>query len=331
MANINILSTGVYHPEHSVSNEYYINHFKKQGKDISTLLKNAGRNTRYISQSIDENSLTMAVNASQRALEAANLTGEKIDLIIFSSGTPEFLAPANSIKLHRLIGGSSSAVTYDMNANCVGMMVAIQQASHVMKSSDNCNYALIVGSEQMNRFSRHTDEYTWTNFGDAACAVILKKEEGANSGFQDAVFHVNSSRENLMLFPECGMSNIYNDKLSEDKKRILWRGENASRGFKLASFLITSLLQRNNKSIDKIKKFFISQVSLENIQYLANELNVDIEKFEFIGDRYGYTGTSSPFVALHYAIKQNEIQCGDDIVFWTVGAGYESCAMLWKY
>ena len=56
MNNHNAVIKGVayYHPENSVSNEYFIKHFEKQGKDIRHLLENTGRENRYISGDFNE-------------------------------------------------------------------------------------------------------------------------------------------------------------------------------------------------------------------------------------------------------------------------------------
>lgn len=331
MGQISIRATGIFHPENQVGNHFFIKHFEKQGKDIHPILHANGRRFRYISDHPDENSLTMAFEACKNALRAANLTGRDIDLLIFTSATPEYLAPSNAIKIHEFIGGQENATVYDMNANCVGMIVAVEQASRHMLSNRYCNRAMIVGSEQMNKFSQATNEYTLSNFGDAACAVILEKTEGQNSGFQDAIYYTNSSHSSDMIFPECSMSNIYNPELTESQKRILWADGTGNNSFGLAAKLISKVLERNSRSIQDIRRYFVSQLCLENIQKIAGLLNVDLDCFEYIGEQYGYTGTSSPFVALHHAIEENRIQRGDEIIFWSVGTGCEACAILWKY
>jgi len=49
--NNNAMIKGIayYHPERKVDNEYFIEYYKKQGKDINSLLKATGRKSRYIS------------------------------------------------------------------------------------------------------------------------------------------------------------------------------------------------------------------------------------------------------------------------------------------
>lgn len=329
--SIAIKSVGVYHPSNKVSNEKFIKHYKSKGKDIIPMLNTFGRDYRYLSNDVNENTVTMAAQACQEALKKSKLSAEDIDLLIFSSGTPEYLAPSNAIKVHELIGGKSSAIAYDMNSNCVGMLIAVEQASRYMQANPNVKYTLVVGSEQMNRFSQEDDEYTKANFGDAACAVILTKTDSTTSGFQDAAFFMNSSRSSVMLFPKCGLSNIYDPAISAEDKKILWTGGTANNGFVLAKALIEQVLEKNKIDKNSVKKFFISQVCRENMDILANSLSVDRDCFEYVGDEYGYTGTSSPFVALNHAIETNTIHRGDYIIFWSVGTGYISCALLWKY
>lgn len=330
MERINLRGTGVYHPERQVGNDYYLKYFSEQGKDIRPILLATGRQTRYLSDQPDENSMTMAAKACEMALDSAKLTGQDIDMLIFSSGTPEYLAPTNALKIHKLIHCRNDVIAYDMNANCVGMIIAVEQASRVMLSNKHIHRALVVGSEQMNKFSKKSDEITTSNFGDAACAVILEKAEEGDSGFRDSVFFSNSSNDNNMTFPEVGMSNIYDPSISEDKKRIFWPGGVGDKSFKSAAKLIGQLLERNDLSASDINRFFLSQLCLKNIRSIAEILNVDMNTIEFVGDKYGYTGTSSPFLALHHAIKGKRVHKGDNIIFWSIGTGVETCAVLWK-
>lgn len=329
--SIEIQSVGVYHPSNKVSNEAFIEHFQEKGKDIIPMLNTFGRSFRYLSADTGENTVTMAAKACEEALEKSGLSAEDVDLLIFSSGTPEYLAPANAIKVHELIGGRDSAIVYDMNSNCVGMIIAIEQASRYMQANPHIQHAMVVGSEQMNRFSQTEDEYTRSNFGDAACAVVLNKTDAPACGFQDAAYHTNSSRSSVMLFPKCGLSNIYNPEIPVEDKKILWTGGTANNGFVLAKALIEQVLNKTQVDKQSVKRFFISQVCRENLNILADSLEVERDRFEYVGDEYGYTGTSSPFVALNRAIEQDRVQKGDEIVFWSVGSGYISCAMLWKF
>ena len=45
------------------------------------------------------------------------------------------------------------------------------------------------------------------------------------------------------------------------------------------------------------------------------------EKIIIVGDKVGYTTTSSPFFCLNEGIETGRIKRGDTILFWTIGAG----------
>lgn len=64
--NAMIKGIACYHPEHKVDNEYFIEHFRKQGEDITGLLRTTGRKSRYLSDDVEENILTMGYQAAKR-------------------------------------------------------------------------------------------------------------------------------------------------------------------------------------------------------------------------------------------------------------------------
>jgi 3-oxoacyl-[acyl-carrier-protein] synthase III len=65
MANIQIKAVDIYHPKKNVDNDFYIEHFKKQGKDIKHFIENImGRKKQYIIDSDQENRLTMGIEAT---------------------------------------------------------------------------------------------------------------------------------------------------------------------------------------------------------------------------------------------------------------------------
>lgn len=96
-------------------------------------------------------------------------------MIVFVSGTPEYFWPPNAVAIHQALGGKEEAVVYDMNAACVGMVVAVDQVSRNMLANPHIKRALVVGSEQMHRFAKEEDAVTYASFGDGAAAVLLEK------------------------------------------------------------------------------------------------------------------------------------------------------------
>lgn len=330
--NIMIKGVSYYHPENSVDNEYFIEHFKNLGTDIEGLLKATGRKRRYISNNKAENMLTMGYQAASDVLKKTHIKVSQINLLVFSSGTPEYIAPTNAIKLHSMLGAPQRCAVYDLNANCAGMVVAFEQVARVMKSNQNIKYALIVGSDQLNRYARYNEAIAYSNFGDSACAMLLENVFNTERGFWDSDYYTNSSHHDKILLPAKGMSSVALDRsLPTQDKLVKWTPFDLGGAFQSAKISIDELLFRNNLKKTDIKKYFLSQFALKNIKNVCNDLEEELDKFKFIGDEFGYTGTTSPVIAYAKALENEELEIGDYVIFWTVGAGTTCVCVLYQY
>lgn len=325
MKNIKIKNVAIYHPENLVGNDFYLNHFAERGEDIGGFLKAVGRDKRYIINNSNENSITMGIEAAKRVLTKANLTGEDIDMIIFSTQVPEHTLPTNVLFLHQAIGASSNTKIFDVNANCAGMTLAVDTASRYMLSSKRINRALIVGSDANSLITNPEQAFTYSVFADGAAAIILEKTN-EETGYIDALYNVDSAHGKNLLYPQKGFS-----KSNDQKDYILNNPFDGSIIVPDACQMIEELLNDNGMKIEDVNTFCMSQFALSNILKIQNKFNIPDEKIVYIGDKYGYTSTSSPFFALYEGIETGRIKRGDTALFWTVGTGHEMIAMLFKY
>lgn len=331
--NIKINRIEHFHPETKYSNDYFLNHFAEQGTDITGLLKVTGRKNRYISEDFHENSLTMAIEASKKVIKNANIDANDINMIVFISTTPEFLSPTNAVKIHEALGLNQSVSAYDMNGNCAGMIIGMDQVCRVMKTNNRVKYALIIGSDQLVRYSRPTEAITYSNFGESACAVLLENVESGLSDFIDSTSYTDSSLSNYINFPPEGFSKVLPlDEHTDKHNRIIeWIDFNTDEGFASSVTSINEILSRNNLTKSDIKLYCLSQFAKKNIDSIRIALEEPEGKFPFIGDEFGYTGVTSPFMALSESIEKNEIKRGDYVILWTVGAGVVASCILLRY
>lgn len=328
--NIRIKEIGVYHPENQVGNEEFIHHFKQQGQDVENLLKAIGRENRYIA-SDGETTVSMAIEATQKVLSKAGIKGEDLDMIVFSSGTPEYLFPPNSVIIHHAIKGKPETCVYDSNVACVGMVTIVDQVAKSMLNSPDVKYALVVGSEKMFHYSQKDNPFTYSNFGDASCAILLEKVEDADVGIMGSSYYTDSSVHDKVMFPACGLSNVFKEDVPLNEKLFKWENISAEQGYGKTASQIETLLQRHEIDKSNVKKYFCSQLSKRAMDRVLNELQEDLDKFYFVGDEFGYTGTTSPYIAMERAIEKAEIVRGDYVVFWSLGSGITTCAMLVRY
>lgn len=329
MVKVKIRDMAVSHGMKVVDNEVYVEHFRKRGKEIEHFLKDIiGREKRYLLDNESGNTLTLSLEAVLKLLDKTGLSGTDMDMIILSSQLPEYTAPPTSIKIHNAIGGKNECICYDVNSNCCGMALAFEQAAKYMALSPHVSRALLVGCDYINMTVPEEEENLYGHYGDAACAVILEKTE-EDCGIVDSVCTVKSEGVDVALFPGCGFSNIFR---AGDKNDVLIRFTPPTEDVpQSAEETISRLLGRNNLSKDDVNMFCFSQYALINIRKIRESLGIDEAHSLYIGDEYGYTGTSSPFITLYEGIERGLIKRGDYIVIWTIGCGSQNIGVLCKY
>lgn len=328
MKNVKIKALEIYHPSKKIANDYFINHFNSLGKDISHLLEGYGKNERYFCEG-NENALTMGINAAKKALASANLTGQDIDMILFSSSIPEYNAPTQALFLHRAINAKKSALIMDTNVSCVGMLTTFDMAVKYLQTSKDFKTALIVGSEHIIPHTKKDDEYTYPMFGDLACALILEKTD-EDSYLLGTKYISNSEQCDIITFPSCGSSNMYESDL-EDNFKIKWTPFNGNFIVDIVKDAYIDLLSEYNLSISDISLFCVTQFAKPIITTCIDTFKVSPDKVPYVGDKFGYTATTSPFLTLYYGIKNNKVHRGDYVALWSVGTNWITCSMILKY
>jgi 3-oxoacyl-[acyl-carrier-protein] synthase-3 len=332
VSNAVIKGIAYYHPKKKVDNEFYIEHFKKRGMDITGLLSATGRKTRYISEDDDETIVTMGTNAAKKVLAQTFVKPSQLNLIVFASGTPEYIMPTNALIIHAMLGAGQKTAVFDMNANCAGMVAGLDYISRAMRNNPNIKYALLVGSDQFSKYARHSEAITYANFGDAACALVLENIYNVERGFIDSDFYTNSSNYEKIMMPAKGMTSVIHDQdLSIEDKLARWTDFDFSGVFYSARISIEEVLFRNNMTTSDVKTYCVSQFAKNSMESICRDLDEDINKFIFIGDEYGYTGVTSPFLAYAKAYERGIMQRGDNIIFWTVGAGTTCACILYRF
>jgi len=329
MKNIKIGAIDIYRGGKIESSEFYLEHFKNKGKNMTNYFKAMGRDKRYLIDSEQENALTMSLEVAKNILKKNDLTGEDIDMIVYSSQLPEYVAPPNAIFIHETINGKRETVCYDMNANCAGMIVAVDNACSYMKSHPEIKRALIVGCDYINATVNPEDELTYGQYGDASCAVILEQTD-EDTGYLDTAFFINSIEAMNILTPGCGFSKIFKEDVGE-YKYLKWNPFGGSDCVYPGIDNMNKLMKKHGLTKEDINMFCFSQFAYKNVQIIREEMNLKESQSLFIGNEYGYTGTTSPFIVLYEALQRGMVKRNDYVMFWTVGAGSTNVTMLFKF
>lgn len=332
--NINIIGTGMYHPENKVHNQYFIDHFNKMGIEINGLLQHLQREYRYLSNDKNETVITMGYEASLTALKEAKVDIKDIDLLVFATDTPEYTSPANAVKVLEMLGEGKVKIkmAYDTNTNCLGMITALDQASRILMTNKRFKRALVVGGILFSSVGSKNDPISYANFGDAAAAVVLEKnEEDEKRGFIDSTHLAQTSESSNILMPRAGFSKLIRDGVEdEEDKKWSWEPFDGNFISDVWVDLITEVAIDNDLKPTDINHFIFSQFTLPDAELALDKLGVEKDRTTYIGNEFGYTGTTSPILALDRALKTEKIKKGDYIILSSMGSGSVVTALLFK-
>ena len=222
-----ISATGLYTPEHSVSNDELVATFNQyvdqynvinhaaiatgeltelQHSSAEFIEKASGIKSRYLvakegvldpnimapmmpERANDQPSILaeMGLKAAKDALEKANKDPSDIDQIIVACSNLQRPYPAIAIEIQHLLGASGYA--YDMNVACSSATFGIKAAADAIHAG-TAKSILVISPEVCSGHLNFCDRDSHFIFGDAATAILV--EETANNA--DTAFEIISSR-----------------------------------------------------------------------------------------------------------------------------------------
>jgi len=142
--------------------------------DDAWIRSRVGIATRHIAdgETVDE----LAARAAEKALSAAGMTGDQIDLIIVATCTALNRCPNMATRVAARLGVRSPAA-FDLNAACSGFSYALASADHALRAG-SATAALVIGAEVLSGVTDWTDRNTCVLVGDGAgAAVVVPSEE----------------------------------------------------------------------------------------------------------------------------------------------------------
>lgn len=331
--NVHIIGVGSYHPKTKVDNEFYINHFKnyQMEEHAIAIMDKLGRETRTIAME-NETSLSMSVEAAKVAIFNSGISPEEIDMIISVSDTPEYLSPCCALLIKNRLKAHNAHSVFDMNANCIGMLTAMDTAARYLKTDEKFKRILIVGSLLISPHARTDDMVAYACTGDGAAAIILeKREESEERGLIGSMMFTDDNYYWSITMPASGFSKISDDEVHDNDKKMLWKPFDFSFLSEKWTELITNLLSQHNLSPKDVTHYFMSQFSKADLEITMEKLGTDMRDSFYIGNKYGYTGCTSPIMALDDKLKIENFTKDDILIFCSVASGYSMTALLYKW
>jgi 3-oxoacyl-[acyl-carrier-protein] synthase-3 len=280
-----------------------------------------GIRERHIAAS-DEYTSDLGIAAAKKAIEAANIDVQDIDLLIVATTTPDRVFPSTACLIQNQLGIKNNSPAFDVQAVCSGFVYALSVADSMIKTGA-AKTALVIGAETMSRITDWTDRSNCILWGDGAGAVILQASNEA--GIITTHLHANGSYEKLLTVP-AGVSR------QEGEKTIKMEGNAV---FKMAvntlDQIVDETLLANGMQKSDVDWLVPHQANIRILQATAKKLDMDLDKVVVTVDKHGNTSAASIPLALDTAVRDGRIKRGDVILMEAFGGGFTWGSELIKY
>lgn len=316
-----IIGTGSYLPEKVLTNDDLSKIVDTSDEWITT---RTGIKERHIAAD-DQATSDLASEAARRAMTAAGVTPEDIDLIVVATVTPDMFFPSTACFVQRKIG-ATNAVCFDISAACSGFLYALQVARHFLNAGSRTT-ALVIGAEKLSSLVNWEDRNTCVLFGDGAGAVVIRAVDAdtdAPGRVLSTVMGSDGTLSDLLKVPGGGSAlPITPENAASRPNTIHMEGRET---FKHA---VTRMCQASEQALEMagltkadIAMVIPHQANARIITAIADRLGLPEEKTFVNVDKYGNTSAATIPVALDEAHRQGRIKRGDIVLLVAFGGGF---------
>lgn len=295
-----ILGTGACVPETAISNAELVSSRKLDTTPEWIATRTGILERRFAAPDVRASDL--ATEAALRALEAASLPAEDVDLFIVATSTPDYTMPATACLVQQNLG-TEGGMAFDVTNACAGFVTALDLAARCLQT--NTETAVVIGVDLGSRLVDRQDRTTSVFFGDGAGAVVLSSEGQGRILASRVQSRGNTESLNVPV----------GGTMTMDGKAV-WNF--ATRAL---PDTVRYLCGKGQVPLDEIKLLVPHQANTNMIRCGAAELGLPMDRVAVNIEKYGNTIAASVPIALDDALRQGRAEQGDYVMLVGFGAG----------
>lgn len=262
----------------------------------------------------DEDVLTMALGAAERALSEAQVEARDLDFLILANWTERRYVPDFAPRIQDALG-ARRAFAFDVCGACCGFVFGLSIAQGYLQNP-RYRRGLVVASDRSSRRMRPGTRATLV-FGDAAAAAVVEREASRGARLLDFELHSDGSQHGIM---DVDADGYLRPHIKQQDLRPL-----AARTMTEACL---GLLDRQRLSLSDID-WVVPHSGTAGIQAtMAEHLGIARDKVLTNLPVIGNVTTASVPCALRHFKDLGTIAEGDVILSVAVGLGWHYAAML---
>lgn len=243
----------------------------------------------------------LCMEAAQKLLSDLGWNREDVEILVFVSQTPDYIAPATSCILQCKLGLKESCYTLDISLGCSGWVYALSVIASLMQNG-NIQKGLLLAGDTILKVASPKDKSTYPLFGDAGTATALVYTE--SSGDFKFSFNTDGSGADAIMIRDGG----YRNPVSQDSFTEVERGDDVinnrlqvelkgmdvfSFGISKAPSSVNGLLEHFQIDKETIDCFTFHQANLFMNEKIRKKLKLPIAKVPYSLKDFANTSCAS--------------------------------------
>jgi 3-oxoacyl-[acyl-carrier-protein] synthase-3 len=325
LMGVQIIGTGSYVPDNVVTNADLL---RDNGFDPDWIAQRSGILERRHAPAHQATS-DLCVEAATRALAAANLKPQDVELLIVGTFTPDHFCPSTACLVQDRLGLACPA--FDLSAACSGFMYALSTAAQYV-ATGNATTALALGADTNTRFMNPADQRTFPLFGDGAGAAVITRGT-PKQGLLCYQLGADGGGGPLLVIPAGGTREpATHAGVEAGRQYVQMDGRSV---FKWAVRALTDtvqlVLEQSNLGVNDVSLYVLHQANQRIIDAAVEALGIPTERVFNNIQRYGNTSGASVPIALDEAFRAGRIHPGDTLLLSGFGAGLTWGTALFRW
>ncbi|XP_077235901.1 beta-ketoacyl-[acyl-carrier-protein] synthase III A, chloroplastic-like isoform X2 [Tasmannia lanceolata] len=285
------------------------------------------RNRRILSG--NETLTGLAIEASRKALQMAQVEADDLDLIVLCTSTPDDIF-GSAPQVQRELGCKKDPLAFDIRAACSGFVLGLTTAASYIRALGYQN-VLVIGADALSRCVDWADRGTCILFGDAAGAVLVQASDDDENALLGYDMHSDGGGQRHLnaILKEDPTENILSSNGSalfppkpSSYSRIQMNGSEVFRfAVRCVPQSIETSLEKAGLTSSDIDWLLLHQANQRIIDAVATRLQISSEHVISNLANYGNTSAASIPLALDEAVRSGKVKAGNIIATAGFGAG----------
>ena len=319
-----IIGTGSHLPPNRISNDQLAQQLARDGIETSDawIVERTGIRFRHFADPATS-SVDLGEQAARRAIDAAGLSPQDIDLIVVATSTPDMIFPSNAALIQGRLGAAGGAA-FDVQAVCAGFVYALTVADQFVRCGMARN-ALVIGTEVFSRILDFKARTTCVLFGDGAGAVVLSASE--EPGLLASALHADGRQAGILCTPGRVASGEVSGHpyLKMDGQAVF------KQAVQVLEKVAREVLDKAGRKPEDVDWMVPHQANIRIMLHTAKKLGLPADKVVQTVDQHGNTSAASIPLALDVAVRSGQVRHGDTVLIEAVGGGLTWGAALLEY